>query len=171
MQPKLLLIAGGAALGLATPAAAQMDHSNMPGMKMPAPKAPAVKKPVAKKAAAAKPVARKAPAKPAARSTPRTRVGSAAKPAASRSAKPPVGEPVVAVVGAAQPTIRRDHQHRGGLHRARLKQGQRGVVADELRVWLVELARNLLGAHFVLSFELCPHRIRNSAKTRGVCVA
>ena len=96
MQPKLLLIAGGAALGLATPAAAQMDHSNMPGMKMPAPKAPAVKKPVAKKAAAAKPVARKAPAKPAARSTPRTRVGSAAKPAASRSAKPPVGEPVVA---------------------------------------------------------------------------
>ena len=32
MQPKFLLIAGGAALGLATPAAAQMDHSNMPGM-------------------------------------------------------------------------------------------------------------------------------------------
>jgi copper resistance protein B len=43
MQPKFLLIAGGAALGLATPAAAQMDHSNMPGMKMPPPKAPAVK--------------------------------------------------------------------------------------------------------------------------------
>lgn len=96
MQPKLLLIAGGAALGLATPAAAQMDHSNMPGMKMPAPKAPAVKKPVAKKAAAAKPVARKAPAKPAARSTPRTRVGSGARPAASRSAKPPAPGTVVA---------------------------------------------------------------------------
>ena len=55
MQPKFLLIAGGAALGLATPAAAQMDHSNMPGMKMPPPKAPAVKKPAAKKPSATKP--------------------------------------------------------------------------------------------------------------------
>ena len=47
MQPKFLLIAGGAALALASPVAAQMDHSNMPGMKMPPPKTPAAKKPVA----------------------------------------------------------------------------------------------------------------------------
>ena len=64
MQLKLLLIAGGAALGLATPAAAQMDHSNMPGMKMPPPKTPAVKKPVTKKPAATKPGARKKSVKP-----------------------------------------------------------------------------------------------------------
>ena len=68
MQPKFLLIAGGAALGLATPAAAQMDHSNMPGMKMPPPKAPAVKKPAAKKPSATKPAVHKESAKPAARS-------------------------------------------------------------------------------------------------------
>lgn len=96
MQPKFLLIAGGAALGLASPVAAQMDHSNMPGMKMPPPKTQAVKKPVAKKPAATKPAARKESGRPAARSTPRAKAGSAAKPAASRSAKPPVGEPVVA---------------------------------------------------------------------------
>ena len=75
MQLKLLLIAGGAALGLATPAAAQMDHSNMPGMKMPPPKTPAVKKPVTKKPAATKPGARKKSVKPAARSTPRAKAG------------------------------------------------------------------------------------------------
>jgi len=96
MQPKFLLIAGGAALGLATPAAAQMDHSNMPGMKMPPPKAPAVKKPAAKKPSATKPAVHKESAKPAARSTPRAKAGSGAKPAASRSAKPPVGGPAVA---------------------------------------------------------------------------
>ena len=86
MQLKLLLIAGGAALGLATPAAAQMDHSNMPGMKMPPPKTPAVKKPAA----------RKNSVKPAAKSTPRAKAGSGARPAASRSAKPPAPGAVVA---------------------------------------------------------------------------
>ncbi|GBH31728.1 copper resistance protein B [Sphingobium limneticum] len=96
MQLKLLLIAGGAALGLATPAAAQMDHSNMPGMKMPPPKTPAVKKPVTKKPAATKPGARKKSVKPAARSTPRAKAGSGAKPAAGRSAKPPAPGTVVA---------------------------------------------------------------------------
>jgi copper resistance protein B len=96
MQLKLLLIAGGAALGLATPAAAQMDHSNMPGMKMPPPKTPAVKKPAAKKPAATKPAARKKSVKPAAKSTPRAKAGSGAKPAASRSAKPPAPGAVVA---------------------------------------------------------------------------
>jgi len=96
MQPKFLLIAGGAALGLATPVAAQMDHSNMPGMKMPPPKTPPLKKPVAKKPAATKPAATKESAKPAARSTPRAKAGSAAKPAASRSAKPPAPGTAVA---------------------------------------------------------------------------
>ncbi|WP_443018349.1 hypothetical protein [Sphingobium sp. Ant17] len=96
MQLKLLLIASGAALGLATPAAAQMDHSNMPGMKMPPPKTPAVKKPAAKKPAATKPAARKKSVKPAAKSTPRAKAGSGAKPAASRSAKPPAPGAVVA---------------------------------------------------------------------------
>ena len=86
MQLKLLLIAGGAALGLATPAAAQMDHSNMPGMKMPPPKTPAVKKPAA----------RKNSVKPAAKSTPRAKAGSGARPAASRSAKSPAPGAVVA---------------------------------------------------------------------------
>ncbi|ODU17609.1 MAG: copper resistance protein CopB [Sphingomonas sp. SCN 67-18] len=96
MRAKLLLIAGGAALGLATPAVAQMDHSNMPGMKMPPPKTPAVKKPAAKKPAATKPAARKKSVKPAARSTPRAKPSSGARPAESRSAKPPAPGTVVA---------------------------------------------------------------------------
>ena len=101
MQPKFLLIAGGAALGLASPVAAQMDHSNMPGMKMPpsntpAVKKPAAKKPAAKKPAATKPVARKASPKPAARSTPPAKTGSGAKPAANQPAKPPAPATIVA---------------------------------------------------------------------------
>lgn len=96
MQFKLLLIAGGAALGLATSAAAQMDHSNMPGMKMPPPKTTTVKKPAPKKPAAAKPAARKKSVKPAARSIPRAKAGSGARPAASRSAKPSAPGTVVA---------------------------------------------------------------------------
>ena len=67
-----LLAAAAASLGLAAPAAAQMDHSKMPGMKMPAPaKKPAAKKPVANKPVAKKPAARRAPAKkpPAAATT------------------------------------------------------------------------------------------------------
>ena len=67
------IVAFGAALALATPAAAQqMDHSNMPGMSMPGMKMPA-KKP------AAKPAARKPAAK---------RATSAARPAARSQAKP-----------------------------------------------------------------------------------
>jgi len=65
-------------------------------MKMPPPKAPAVKKPAAKKPSATKPAVHKESAKPAARSTPRAKAGSGAKPAASRSAKPPVRGPAVA---------------------------------------------------------------------------
>ena len=95
MQPKFLLIAGGAALGLASPVAAQMDHSNMPGMKMPPSNTPAVKKPATKKPAAAKPAARKKSVKPAARSIPRAKAGSGARSAADRSARPPAPGTVV----------------------------------------------------------------------------
>jgi len=64
--PLLLATAG---LAMTAPAAAQMNHANMPGMnmpgmKMPAKKAPA-KKPVAKKPAAKKPAAKKPAAKSA----------------------------------------------------------------------------------------------------------
>ena len=60
-----LLGAAAMAFTLAAPAAAQVDHSNMPGMKMPAPaKKPAAKKPVAKKPAAKKPAAKKAATSP-----------------------------------------------------------------------------------------------------------
>jgi len=70
LKPVLLAAAATFAMVAAAPAAAQMDHSNMPGMKMPMPaakkpvaKKPAVKKPAAKKAAVKKPVAKKAVAK------------------------------------------------------------------------------------------------------------
>ena len=67
-KPRLLLTAA-ASMVIATPAAAQMNHANMPGMTMPMPaKKPAVKKPAAKKPAAKKPAAKKpAVRKPAAR--------------------------------------------------------------------------------------------------------
>ena len=55
-----------------------------------------MKKPAAKKPAATKPAARKKSVKPAAKSTPRAKAGSGAKPAASRSAKPPAPGAVVA---------------------------------------------------------------------------
>ena len=59
-----LLLAATASLVIAAPAAAQMNHANMPGMKMPMPaKKPAAKKPAAKKAVAKKAVAKKAVAK------------------------------------------------------------------------------------------------------------
>ena len=55
-----LLLAATASLVIAAPAAAQMNHANMPGMKMPMPaKKPAAKKPAAKKAVAKKAVAKK----------------------------------------------------------------------------------------------------------------
>ena len=63
------LMAAAASLAIAAPAAAQVNHSNMPGMTMPMPakkpaaKKPAAKKPVAKKPAAKKPVAKKPAAK------------------------------------------------------------------------------------------------------------
>ena len=73
---KLPLLIAVASLAISAPAAAQVDHSNMPGMTMPMPakkpaaKKPAAKKPVVKKPTAKKPAVRKAPAKkPAAAST------------------------------------------------------------------------------------------------------
>ena len=81
-----LLLAAASLLVIAAPAAAQMDHSKMPGMKMPMPvKNPAAKKPVAKKAVAKKAVAKKAVAKPAARKP------SARKPAAVPATAMPPG--------------------------------------------------------------------------------
>lgn len=59
-----LLVTAAATFALASPAAAQMDHSKMPGMEMPAPaKKSAAKKPAAKKAAAKKAGPKKAAAK------------------------------------------------------------------------------------------------------------
>lgn len=62
----LPLLAATASVAVAAPAAAQMNHSNMPGMTMPMPakKAPA-KKPAAKKTIAKKPIAKKPAAKKA----------------------------------------------------------------------------------------------------------
>lgn len=56
---KLALLAAAASVALTAPAAAQMDHSKMPGMNMPAPKKPAAKKAPTKKPAAKKPAAKK----------------------------------------------------------------------------------------------------------------
>ena len=57
-----LLLTAAASMVLATPAAAQVDHANMPGMSMPMPaKKPAAKKPAAKKPVAKKPAAKKQP--------------------------------------------------------------------------------------------------------------
>lgn len=77
-----LLLAAAASLAIPAPAAAQVDHSNMPGMKMPMPaKKPAAKKPVAKKPAAKKPAAKKPVAKKPA-------VKKAATPSKKRTAAP-----------------------------------------------------------------------------------
>ena len=75
MRHKLILLASAVtfAIVLASPAAAQMDHSSMPGMKMPA---PAAKKPVAKKVSPKK-------ASPAARAKPQAK-----RPASSKAAPP-----------------------------------------------------------------------------------
>ena len=63
---KLPLLIAVASLAISAPAAAQVDHSNMPGMTMPMPaKKPAAKKPAAKKPVVKKPTAKK----PAAAST------------------------------------------------------------------------------------------------------
>ena len=69
------LITAAIALGLSTPALAQMDHSNMPGMEMPPkpaakPKPPAKPKPVVKPVEKPKPVVKPA-AKPVIKSAPK----------------------------------------------------------------------------------------------------
>lgn len=107
----LPLLAAAAGLVTAAPAAAQMDHSKMPGMTMPMPakkppakkaparkapvKQPSAKKPV-KKAPANQPTARKAaPPKPAVATVPR-------KPAA-QAADPHAGHDMSATPGTAMP--------------------------------------------------------------------
>ncbi|QDP19045.1 copper resistance protein B [Sphingomonas xanthus] len=77
----LPLLAATASVAVAAPAAAQMNHSNMPGMTMPMPakKAPA-KKPAAKKTIAKKPMAKKPAAKKAGPKKPVAQKG-ATKPA------------------------------------------------------------------------------------------
>ena len=62
---KLPLLIAVASLAISAPAAAQVDHSNMPGMTMPMPaKKPAAKKPVVKKPTAKKPAAASTTADP-----------------------------------------------------------------------------------------------------------
>lgn len=77
----LPLLAATASVAVAAPAAAQMNHSNMPGMTMPMPakKAPA-KKPAEKKTIAKKPIAKKPAAKKAGPKKPVAQKG-ATKPA------------------------------------------------------------------------------------------
>ncbi len=82
-----LLGAAAAAVAVGAPAAGQVDHSNMPGMKMPAP----AKKPVAKKPAAKKPVAKKAAAKKPAAKKPAAKKPAARPAAASATADPHAG--------------------------------------------------------------------------------
>ena len=91
---KLRLIAVLAATALATPAAAQMDHSKMkmPGMTMPAPKKAAPKKVVPKKAVTAKATPRKATPKAAAKKAPVKKAVTARKPAPAK-AKPAAADP------------------------------------------------------------------------------
>ena len=88
MRHKLILLASAMTFALASPAAAQMDHSKMPGMKMPAPTA---KKPVAKRVPPKK-------TSPAARAKPQAKARPKARPAPSkatlRAAKPVVRTPV-----------------------------------------------------------------------------
>lgn len=104
-RPKriLPLLAAAAGLAIATPAAAQMDHSNMPGMKMPMPakKAPA-KKPAAKKPAAKKPVAKKAPAKKPAAQKAAPKKAAPKKPAA-KAADPHAGHDMTSMPGMEMP--------------------------------------------------------------------
>lgn len=88
-KPFLALLAGAAALALASAASAQ-DHGMMPGMSMPGMKMPPAKKPVASKPLAKKPAARK----PATAAKPMAK-----KPAARKAviAKPPPKKPAAAV--------------------------------------------------------------------------
>ena len=87
-----LLLAAAASLAIAAPAAGQMNHANMPGMKMPAPaKKPPAKKPAAKKPAAKKPAAKAAPAKKAPAKKATVKKAPARKPAARPAPAMPPG--------------------------------------------------------------------------------
>ena len=92
LKPIMLAAAATFVMVTAAPAAAQMDHSNMPGMKMPMPvaKKSAAKKPAAKKPAAKKPVAKKAAAKKIVARKPAARKAPASKPPAA----PAVADPM-----------------------------------------------------------------------------
>ena len=108
MPLKYVLIAAAAPFALAAPAAAQMNHANMPGMKMPAPKKPAAKKPSAKKPAARKPAATKAAAK--GKASQKTQPAAAARAAPKRAAQakpaadPHAGHDMSSMPGMAMPT-------------------------------------------------------------------
>ena len=94
-----LLLAATASLAMGAPAAAQMDHSNMPGMKMPMPaKKPAAKKPVAKKPAVKKPAAKK----PVGRNATAKKAPARKSPAAPAAADPHAGHDMSTMP--AQPT-------------------------------------------------------------------
>ena len=87
-----LLLAAAASLAIAAPAAGQMNHANMPGMKMPAPaKKPPARKPAAKKPAAKKPAAKAAPAKKAPAKKATVKKAPARKPAARPAPAMPPG--------------------------------------------------------------------------------
>ena len=89
-RPKLALLAAAGSVVLAEPAAAQMDHSKMPGMTMPAPKKPAAKKTPAKKPAAEKPATKKSVAKkPATPKKAAAKKAPAKKPSTSTQAADP----------------------------------------------------------------------------------
>lgn len=113
MRPKLALLASVVALAVATPVAAQMDHSNMPGMSMPGMKMPAPKKPAAKKPVAKRPVAKKAPAtkavprkpaaKPAAKAKPPAKARPATPAARTPAADPHAGHDMSAMPGMQMP--------------------------------------------------------------------
>lgn len=94
-----LLLAATASLVVAAPAAAQMDHSKMPGMKMPMPaKKPAAEKPAAKKSVAKKPAAKK----PAVKKAVAKKAPAAKRPAAPAAADPHAGHDMSTMP--AQPT-------------------------------------------------------------------
>lgn len=103
-----LLLAAAASFAIAAPAAAQMDHSNMPGMKMPMP----AKKPVAKKPAAKKSVVKRPAAKTTVAKRPVPKKPSAAKrPAAPVAVDPNAGHDMSAMP--AQPSAPTADPHAG----------------------------------------------------------
>jgi len=109
---KLALLAAAASVVLAAPAAAQMDHSKMPGMKMPAPakkpaaKKPAAKKPAAKKVAAKKPLSAKTAAKKAA-----PKKAPAKKVSTTKAADPHAGHDMSQMPAQQQPAMAMPQGH------------------------------------------------------------